>query len=1137
MGISSNNYTDELSEPRQADYYQKPELSQPLITALQLAILSIFEEWDVSPQAVVGHSSGEIAAAYAAGYLSQEQAILAAFYRGQAAAVLGPTIVEPLGMCAVGAGAEQLKELLPEMAKEVQVACVNSPNSVTLSGPKSHLVGVQAQLEAQGTFARLLRVDLAYHSSYVADIAALYKTQLEAEWAKYPAPERSADAAQMFSSVTGHLLDRACDSEYWRVNMASPVLFSGAAAELVQKSGATLLLEVGPSGALAGPVRQILEGISVKGVQYLAALDRGKDGGEAMHELAGKFYIADYPFSLRAVNFPSGMEESTTRPSVLVDLPNYSWDHSAVYWHESDASKDWRFGQFPYHELLGRKILGTPWSAPSWKSIIRLDDMPWLKDHRMAGDPVFPAAGYLAMAIEAVYQARQSVNPIADVAGVTDLQFVLRDVNFRRALALDSGKDTTVVLAFTEVSDDYTSWTGFRVLSLQEGTSVTHCDGRISVRQVAARGRQLHTPLHYNPGNKANDVVEADSETLAPLSYSESASHWYRTLDHRGCTYGPDFQRLLEIECRAGQQETRSTLSRNPPSTGFPQHPYAMHPSTLDICFQSVFPALYSGLRSEIKSLLLPSHLEELTVGPSGGLPTEGETAISVARAGHSGSGSKEKRRNHYTDASVWSAETGKLLLEFKGLRFSELNMGDDKDADPELLVPAWLPDFEFLSQEQILSVLRPESAISDLIDLVAFKKPTLRVGEINLTTDSMSSAWFDGAGKGLRDASEHYTYADPDSARLGAIRSGAGDRPSAEFKLLGKDANAIFPDPGVDLVIVQYQDLVATAQTSVLERIKSSEAKGDVLYLFVQRSTTTSSVEHADETQIQDAGFNTLFKIPIDESSFAYLARSLELATPPPEKEDPQVISIISADPQSELLDPLANSLSDAGYAVQLQTTFGAPTDDVKAVVVLDDFASPVLSDVTDEQWASIRDLVLKAPSTLWVTQGAQHKVTNPNNALITGLARSIRSENPAVRLVTLDVESKSPKDNSVTILQLLDSIASSENRSGDDSEFVERDGILHVSRTLRKADAALLNVKDVEVSAPSAQPLHDNGKHVKLGIANLGSLESLELYEALDEEPPMAADQVEIEVYATGLNYKVKPPYSLLSDSMDLD
>jgi hypothetical protein len=292
--------------------------------------------------------------------------------------------------------------------------------------------------------------------------------------------------------------------------------------------------------------------------------------------------------------------------------------------------------------------------------------------------------------------------------------------------------------------------------------------------------------------------------------------------------------------------------------------------------------------------------------------------------------------------------------------------------------------------------------------------------------------------------------------------------------------------------------------------------------------------VEDADEAQLQDAGFNTLFKIPIDGSSFAYLARSIELATPPPEKEEPQVISIISADPQSELLDTFANSLSDSGYAVQLQTTFGAPTDDVKAVVVLDDFASPVLGDVTDNQWESIRDLVVKAPSTLWVTQGAQHKVTNPNSALIHGLARSIRSENPAVRLVTLDVEAQSPQGNSATILQLLDAIVSSEDHSGDDSEFVERDGILHVSRTLRKSDADQLNVKDAEVSTASAQSLHDNAKHVQLGITSLGSLDTLELYEAQEEEPPLAADQVEIEVYVTGLNYKVSPADSLRSAAM---
>jgi acyl transferase domain-containing protein len=400
-------------------------------------------------------------------------------------------------MLAVGAGPENVQALLPTMQSEIQIACFNSPNSVTLSGPKSALIRSQAELEQQGCFARMLRVDLAYHSSYVAGIAKLYKTQLEADWFKYVEPSATSPTAQMFSSVTGGVLDRPCDSEYWRANMTSPVLFASATSELFQVSRANLLLEIGPSGALAGPIRQILDGIAGgQSIQYLSALHRGRDAAEAMHELAGKLYVADYPLCLRAVNFPAGKEGPTDPgPAVIVDLPNYSWDHSTPYWHESESSRDWRFGQYPYHELLGRKLLGSPWTAPSWKCILRLDDLAWLKDHQMAGNAVFPAAGYLAMAIQGIFQARQSVNPIPNVALVSELQYVLRDVQFRRALALDSDKDPTIMLVFTDPSEGYTSWTGFRVLSILEGSSVTHCNGSICVRQSPGRGKKRSNPL------------------------------------------------------------------------------------------------------------------------------------------------------------------------------------------------------------------------------------------------------------------------------------------------------------------------------------------------------------------------------------------------------------------------------------------------------------------------------------------------------------------------------------------------------------------------------------------------------------------------------------------------------------------
>lgn len=110
---------------------------------------------------------------------------------------------------------------------------------------------------------------------------------------------------------------------------------------------------------------------------------------------------------------------------------------------------------------------------------------------------------------------------------------------------------------------------------------------------------------------------------------------------------------------------------------------------------------------------------------------------MSLAQARHGGTGQAKQRSNHYANATVWSMETGHVLLEFKGLRFSELKINDTIDSDPGIFAPVWLPDLDLLSQEQVTQVLRPKATVSDLIDLIAFKTPRLRVGEINLTADS----------------------------------------------------------------------------------------------------------------------------------------------------------------------------------------------------------------------------------------------------------------------------------------------------------------------------------------------------------------------------------------------------------------
>lgn len=373
---------DELVEPRNPETLRKPEFSQPLVTALQLAILAILEDWDINPQSVVGHSSGEIAAACAAGYLSPEDAIKVAFYRGQAAKYCPISDKRPVGMLAVGLGSSEVSKYLQGMENLVQIACFNSPQSVTLSGALDALEVVKKSLVEDHHFTRLLQVNLAYHSKFMAEIGDYYEDLLLKDFESLPF--KKGDCA-MFSSVTGEEMDQQADSSYWKNNVVRPVRFDEAVQKMVSgREGANFLIEIGPSGALAGPIGQIKKAMSGTGAnaQYFTALTRGQDSVSSLFKAAGQLFISGATISLRNANKEGGGADAVC-PKVIVDLPNYSWNHSTQYWYENEASKDWRNRIFPHHDLLGSKVLGTSWHFPSWRKTLRVEDLPWLKDHKV----------------------------------------------------------------------------------------------------------------------------------------------------------------------------------------------------------------------------------------------------------------------------------------------------------------------------------------------------------------------------------------------------------------------------------------------------------------------------------------------------------------------------------------------------------------------------------------------------------------------------------------------------------------------------------------------------------------------------------------------------------------------------------
>ena len=355
---------------------RSPEFSHPLTTALQIAIFEVLKSWGTPCSSVVGHSSGEIAAAFAAGRLTCEEAIKVAYYRGQAA--LHIKSETSVGMLAVGLGPVAVKAYI-NRTPTVQIACENSSENVTLSGALDELELLCKALQADKHFARLLLVDLAYHSDFMKDIAAKYKKLLEENTSQY---STSPNDITMFSSITGKLLDTHCDSEYWRDNMVSPVLFNQATQAMLSHSNSPdILIEIGPSGALAGPLKQIQRLLDKSRLpsKYFATLTRGKNSADAMFDFAGRLFILGAPISMAKVN-----DDGMTVPlATIVDLPNYSWNHSTKYWHEGQASKDWRFRRFVHHDLLGSKILGSPWVAPSFNKNLKVQDLPWLNDHKV----------------------------------------------------------------------------------------------------------------------------------------------------------------------------------------------------------------------------------------------------------------------------------------------------------------------------------------------------------------------------------------------------------------------------------------------------------------------------------------------------------------------------------------------------------------------------------------------------------------------------------------------------------------------------------------------------------------------------------------------------------------------------------
>ncbi|RGP65177.1 polyketide synthase [Fusarium longipes] len=502
---------DELLKTDSESRVGEAEISQPATTAIQIALVDLLESLSIKPNQVVGHSSGEVAAAYAAGALSRDSAIIVAYYRGVASLQAKAVADVPGSMMAVALGETEAQQYIDKVTNgTVSVACVNSPASSTISGDLAAIKELKSLLDADGIFARQLKVDTAYHSHHMRRVAQDYQSAMQ----KIESFDTHSGVT-FYSSVTGAVKSLGFGADYWMENLVSQVKFSQALAllrdDLLRNEpgmDTSVLIEIGPHSALAGPSRQVLtqQGGDKFKFEYLSALVRNKDAVQTVLSLVGKLFELGIKVDLEAVLKMTDQ----VQPRVIRDLEKYPWD-LAPFWHESRLSRSHRFRMFAPHDLLGLLDPASTIHEPRWRYHINLEALPWLRDHVVEGFTLYPGAGYLTMAIEAMKQLVQLRDAQQSIA-----RFILREVTISKSIVLhesdndEQSGEVEVQLSMTN-SRQYegSRWESFRIWSYDNASAswTEHCSGEITVEYESLQYDEVN-------GTREADLREEESMHL-----------------------------------------------------------------------------------------------------------------------------------------------------------------------------------------------------------------------------------------------------------------------------------------------------------------------------------------------------------------------------------------------------------------------------------------------------------------------------------------------------------------------------------------------------------------------------------------------------------------------------------------------
>ncbi|KAF5863618.1 hypothetical protein ETB97_009712 [Aspergillus alliaceus] len=739
---------EELLEKSTSSRINEPQISQALCTAVQVALVELLSHFNVRPNAVIGHSSGEIAAAYCCGAISRESAWKIAYMRGVQVSNLyeGKATIHG-AMMAVGLPPDHVSRLLEDNGHEyssLKIACYNSPSNVTISGDERMIDSFKLELDKLGTFARKLKTNAAYHSSHMNVVSEAYNDSIgfiSSGEARFQGPTMVSTVSG--KGVTSHELR---EPSYWVNNMVSPVKFSQGferlcAKRIVKKIDGShrgmlkidACVEIGPHAALQGPIMEIL---ASKGTQmaYLSALQRNASATKTLLGTLGQLWCLGCGPDLARANQYSDCTAS------ICDLPQYPFDHSQTYFHESRIGKAHRLQKQPKYHLLGERV--TDWNPlePRWRNFLSAWDLPWIQDHKINEVTLFPAAGMMAMAVEA----------ISDITALPRgaCGYELRDVTFYTALAVpDSGTGVEVQFTMHSQNKSGTSrgqgWSNFRLCAYINDRWEDICLGRVRIEYEMEASE-------VDEGLSTESYLRNTQQHYTSLTNSSEPVHmkdFYSLLQSCGINYGDCFRNLKKA--RFSGFESVGDVSNFPWSVkgkGEAQGYTVVHPCALDAFFHLALVNYTQGGKVK-KPTMIPSRIRRAWLSSSGIDWSTEEPLKTMSNI------VSQDSRGTECELTAMRCDFSKVIAQLEGVNMTVVDQISDEADTPaeelQFLSPVWLPDIDAMEPKEILDYC--EAGLQDSAEPTEFYR---RLSSLHL--NCLHQALQAIPGMGRSDSSSH---------------------------------------------------------------------------------------------------------------------------------------------------------------------------------------------------------------------------------------------------------------------------------------------------------------------------------------------------------------------------------------------